>query len=455
MIHPFQVTIALELCKEIWWKTYIVWGAVRDIVMGKVPKDVDLATNVPISDICHRFETHDIGKNKDFGIVVVIYKWFHFEVAHFRKDGKYSDSRRPDSVQLIDDLYEDLARRDFTMNAMAYDGENIIDPYNWKQDIKKWIIRFVWNPNDRITEDNLRVLRAYRFAARYNFDIADELVMKWYSLLWVAQERVTDELKKVASYGWKPLASFIHRLTNNSIVIIPEIQSNHLSQSMLHHPEWSVFNHIIQCLCVSDIENYLVNLCILFHDVGKLNTYNLKDGKHTFYGHDTVGAEMMEAIGKRMKFSTDEIETMKYVCRNHMIWRWMTDMKKSRMADIIVHKDYPILEQVCLCDELGRLYMWDIFKRATQKWIIDLTRVLYDKKSEYDKKIKSFVDGRKIMELRPDLEWSYIGIVKNIVVEYITDRDFKVDQEEVEKIIKNYNKELKIQPNPIKHHKIP
>lgn len=436
------LSIALELCKEIGWKTYIVWWAVRDMIMNKVPKDIDIATNVSIEDICSRFKTHDIWKNKDFWIVVVQYKWVQFEVAHFRKDWKYSDARRPDNVELVDNIEDDLSRRDFTINAMAYDWENIIDPFDWQWDIQRWIIRFVWNPIDRINEDYLRVIRWFRFAARFKFKFIDEkfISKSAFDLDKISAERITDELIKTASYWWKAMAHFIDRLNKNKIYIIPAIQLCELPQWDYHHPEWNVYQHILHCLCECDIQDYLTVLCVLFHDVGKLYTqWTNKEGNPTYYWHDDVWADwILNTDMKYIKLSKENLKCIAFVCKWHMKWWWVS--KKSHIANMVLSPYYNYLTYTTKCDEMWRLYASNFGKWYKRDCQLAEILELYKDKKTFDSSIKTLVDWKKIMALLPWITWKDIWVIKSKTIEYITENNFLVSQEDVNLFITSYNK---------------
>ena len=159
------VTVLKKITKSK-YKAYIVGGAVRDIVLGNKPKDVDIATNMPIDELAKLWKLADIGKSKDFGIVIIKEGGQMFEVAQFREDGKYIDGRRPESVKVTGSFEKDVARRDFTINAMGIDIKgNIIDYFDGRKDIKDKILRTVGDPMKRFSEDKLRIMRAARFSA--------------------------------------------------------------------------------------------------------------------------------------------------------------------------------------------------------------------------------------------------------------------------------------------------
>ncbi|HQM99832.1 MAG TPA: CCA tRNA nucleotidyltransferase, partial [Candidatus Hydrogenedentes bacterium] len=170
--------VALDIIKKIShyrYKAFIVGGAVRDHVLGMDPKDVDIATNMPMQVIGDLWRCYDIGKSKDFGIVVIAAEGHHFEVAQFRTDGDYKDGRRPESIQVASSLKEDVSRRDFTINALGMNAAGeIVDFVGGRADLEVRVIRTVGSPSARFSEDYLRMLRAVRFAARFGFVLEEE-----------------------------------------------------------------------------------------------------------------------------------------------------------------------------------------------------------------------------------------------------------------------------------------
>jgi len=162
----------LEKINKKGFKAYIVGGTVRDLVLGQEPHDIDIATNMSMSEIKKLFKTYELGKSTDYGIVVIREKGFSFELAQFRADGSYVDGRRPETVEIKGTFKEDAERRDFTINAMAIDKTgNIIDYFNGRKDIKNKVLRTVGDPKKRFGEDKLRIMRAARFAAKLDMDI--------------------------------------------------------------------------------------------------------------------------------------------------------------------------------------------------------------------------------------------------------------------------------------------
>lgn len=404
----------LKLLQEL-GEAYLVWWCVRDMYLDLEPKDYDFATTIPMDILEQKFKTHNIWKNKDFGIVVIECEWETYEVAQFRADWIYTDGRRPDEVTYVKTIEEDLARRDFTINAMAFDGKDYIDPFGGKADLIKWVIRFVGNAKDRIAEDWLRVLRAYRFAARFKFDIVDEEMMNSFHLDHISQERITDELRKVAWYGSKELAFYVHRLEENNIKHIPAPLFPRIKHKIKHHPEWDVYQHIIHCLSAWRSRDYLTNLCILFHDIGK---YYTDVWDWTYYGHDIIWAQKMEEIWTKMKLSKEEIATIQYVCTYHMMWRELPRMKKSNQLTICLHKDYDRLVEVCYADDLSRLYLWDMNKAFEIRERMKDLIYLYETMDNVNARIKAIIDGNIIMKelwVEGKQVWELMEIAREII----------------------------------------
>lgn len=238
----------LELLKEITsmdFSAYIVGGTVRDILMHEKPHDVDIATNMPIDIIKKHYKTIEYGGGEKHGTVIVQYEGFDFELTQFRSESTYSDNRRPDDVKFVDTFEEDTLRRDFTINAMGLDHEgNIIDYHGGYEDIQNKIIRCVGNPEERFTEDSLRILRAARFAGKLKFEI-DESTLEAMSKLSktvmnVSSERITDEfMKAMPSNNNESFSVFIRYLivTNVSYELLGDVSPSYVSRAKSFTPE--------------------------------------------------------------------------------------------------------------------------------------------------------------------------------------------------------------------------
>ena len=288
------------------YEAYVVGGSVRDILMEKEPKDWDIASNARPEEIKKIFEmTVDTGIKH--GTVTVIIDNNHVEVTTYRKESCYSDNRRPDSVEFISEIEQDLSRRDFTINAIAYNPILGFKDYNnGREDIKKRIIRCVGSPDNRFKEDALRMIRAVRFAAQLDFKIEkltyEAIKNNSYLIERLAIERVREELNKILISG--NVIKGINLLSDTGLLnlILPELEEcKGLSQDNPHH-DYNVFDHILNSIANIKPQLYL-RLTMLLHDLGKPRTKTIdKKGIGHFYNHEVVSSEMAKSILERLKY---------------------------------------------------------------------------------------------------------------------------------------------------------
>jgi len=421
-------------------RSYVVGGAVRDIVMGRDFNDVDIATNLPISEIEKMFKTHDIGKNKDFGIVVVDYKGDVFEIANFRQDGAYLDGRRPEDVKIVMSFEDDAGRRDFTVNAMGIDKDgNVIDFFDGKKDIKDKVIKTVGDPNKRFAEDYLRMLRAIRFGSKLGFRIDDDTMKaiksKSHKIKDIAVERVMKEVIKMAEQEGSKFADAIITLKDAGLLqyIFPEIiEMDSFEHSVEHHPEGNVLQHTLAALKSSNSKDPLVNLSILFHDVGKLKTHEVDEkGLHRYFGHAEEAREIIENLAKRLKLDNETKNAMLYSAINHMKFHDFLKMSNSKIMSLMGDDNWDLLYQVALADAKARGEAFDEeeWKKITDK-IDDLT-AKYKSKKAIDN-IRKIVNGRMVMDLLNMKGGPELGRIINTTIEWILDNN--IDLNDIDKI---------------------
>ncbi len=436
------------------YDAYIVGGGVRDIILGKEPHDIDISTNMPIEKLDTIFKTYDIGKSKDFGIVVVNQGGFQYEIAQFRSEKDYSDGRRPDHVEIVKDFKTDAARRDLTINAMAIDGEgNIIDHFNGKKAIKDKIIKTVGNPYDRFKEDKLRMMRACRFSSKFCFmidpDTKKAIKDNKFGIKDIAIERVKDELVKMASLSGDKFANAITTLDEVGIldIILPEITKlKEFKETPKHHPEayidgeGSTYDHTLAALRKNKLQDPIINLSILFHDIGKQLTYKKIGDKHTYYGHAQEGVELIDNIAKRLKLTNKEKDAIMFSMVNHMKLFKGNVMKPNKILKLVGDGNWGVLKQVSYCDDSCRIGLFDkkVFddtinnmEKISKKWSDKLN----------DKKIK-IIDGNKVMKLTGMKPSKSVGLVIKKVTDIIINKGIK-DQKEIDKYIMRVYNELK------------
>lgn len=321
IVLPKNVKTIIKILNTHNYEAFIVGGCVRDSAIGLTPHDWDICTNAKPEEIKKCFEnfnTFDSGIKH--GTISVVLDGEVFEVTTYRIDGTYSDNRRPDSVSFTSDITQDLARRDFTINAMVYNEQSgLIDPYGGRNDLSDKIIKCVGNPDFRFNEDALRIIRALRFASVYNFDIDDETAKSIHKnadlLNNIAVERISVELNKLLSgYGAEQI---LNNYRDVIAVFIPEIMpmfdynqhTKHHNRDLWHHTTYAV----------KSIDNTpLLRMSMLLHDIGKPKACKRdEDGTCHFKGHPKYSAEMAENILRRLKYSNDFIETCITIIKYH------------------------------------------------------------------------------------------------------------------------------------------
>ena len=301
---------------------YIVGGYVRDSLLGIEPSDCDFVTNLDYSkllEIFKDFSPKEIGKH--FGIIQIIYNGKSYEIAKYRKDIGVPEDRKKQEVEFTNNIMEDLKRRDFTINAIAYDGKNFRYVEGAEEDLKNKTLRFVGDPIARIKEDPLRIMRFIRFLATKNlksgFEI-EKLKDYLYLLDKISMERIRDEFNKIILS--KDIENALSILEKSGVLeyIIPEWSATiDFDQKNSHH-YLTVDEHIkkVVSLCDEDLE---LRIAALLHDIGKPQTFTLdSEGKGHFYNHEIESAKIVESILKRMKYSAKISSSIKNLVLYHL-----------------------------------------------------------------------------------------------------------------------------------------
>jgi len=332
-------------------------GCVRDQLLGQEPKDYDVATSATAQEVMALFpRTAPVGVA--YGVVLVLTPSGPVEVATFRRDGPYSDGRRPDHVAFSGEE-EDAKRRDFTVNALFFDPatDEVIDYVDGVADLRAGRIRAVGNPVQRFQEDRLRLLRAVRFAARFGFAIeAETLRAIQASASEVGQcsaERIREELVKMMRDQHRQAALILLDETGLLAPILPEVAAlKGVEQPPEFHPEGDVFIHTGLVLSHLKEPSTTLALAALLHDVGKPPTQTFGD-RIRFNGHDKVGAEMADKICGRLRFSNDERERIVWLVSQHMRLPVMPEMKESKRKRLLREPGFDELLALCRADALG------------------------------------------------------------------------------------------------------
>ncbi len=316
------------------FEAYMVGGCVRDTIMGREYNDIDITTNACPDEMLEVFSNYKvIPTGIKHGTITVLCNGSPYEITTYRIDGEYTDHRRPDSVEFTSDITADLARRDFTINAVAMDRNGcIIDPFDGIHDMKDGIIRCVGEPEKRFTEDALRIMRAVRFASQLNFKIEEstsDAIHRMKDLLQnISHERIRDELDKLicGSNCVEILLDYSDVIT----AVIPEFKpSIGLEQCSPYH-KYTVWEHTARAISFAPADNVKMRRTLLFHDIGKPACMKFDEtGRGHFKQHDRVGAEITEKVMKKLRYDTKSISYATALISNHSKkLRSKSDVKK-------------------------------------------------------------------------------------------------------------------------------
>jgi len=320
-------------------EAYFAGGCVRDLVMELSPHDYDVTTSARPEDVMALFE-RTVPVGAAFGVVLVIVGGREYEVATFRTEGAYSDGRHPDRVAFAT-AEEDVKRRDFTINGLLYDPTTaeVIDYVGGRADIERGIVRTIGDPDERFAEDRLRLIRAVRFAARFGFEIEAAtraaLTRLAPTVTSVSWERIRDELVKMLTGPNRGAALRLLEETGLLAAVLPEVAAMvGVEQPPAFHPEGDVFGHTALTLDALEAPTPVRALGALLHDVGKPPTFSETD-RIRFNNHDAVGAELADAVCKRLRLSTDVRRQVVEIVRNHMRFMHAPEMRESKLKRLL------------------------------------------------------------------------------------------------------------------------
>ena len=361
MIKPPQAVLDfMATFKKNNYQIYLVGGAVRDLLLGKTPTNFDFTTNATPEEILKLFP--DGYYNNKFGTVGISFSkikdqksnTFLFEITPFRKESDYSDFRHPEKIEWAKTLEEDLARRDFTINAMAFDGKNLIDPYCGQNDLKKKLIVAVGDPDARFQEDALRLLRAVRLASQLGFVIEEKTRLSLQKnsqlILKISWERIRDEFLKILASDFP--AEGIIFLKNTGILaqILPELDICFTipQKSPKRHHIYDVGTHSVMALKNCPSKDPITRFATLIHDIGKAKTFHRDEKTQliTFYNHEVVGTKLAAKIAERFRLSNQEKEKLIILVKYHQftvselqtdkaIRRFIRNIKKEYLQDML------------------------------------------------------------------------------------------------------------------------
>lgn len=470
---PESVKKIIETLKQAGYDAYAVGGCVRDSLLDRTPDDWDITTSALPKQVKQLFpRTVDTGikhgtvtvlmrpVNQEFSKSALVHanpeskagiksnsgkqssdSWETYEVTTYRIDGEYEDSRHPKKVEFTDNLLEDLKRRDFTINAMAYNEEaGIVDAFCGMEDLKKGIIRAVGNPTERFTEDALRMMRAVRFSAQLDYEIEEETKAAIRELAFtlknISGERIQVELVKLITSNHPEQMRLLYE-TGITEIIMPEFDlAMETGQNHPHHC-YSVGEHIIHSM-EAVANRKVLRLTMLFHDIGKPLKHTVEeDGYDHFHGHAMKSAHIAKDVLRRLKFDNDTIDKVtrlvlyhdykiqpekKYVRRaiNKIGEDIFPDYLKVQRADIAAQSDYMRKEKLERLEKVETLYQ----------------EIIRDKECVSLKTLA--VNGKDLMEagIKPGKE---MGIILKEMLELVLEDSTKNKKEFLLEYLKNRN----------------
>ena len=398
---PKNAKMILDTMHDAGYEAYIVGGCVRDAILGKEPSDWDITTNALPAQVKELFR-RTIDTGIEHGTVTVMVGKEGYEVTTYRIDGKYEDSRHPSEVTFTLNLVEDMKRRDFTINAMAYnEEEGLVDRFGGIEDLNNRLIRCVGDPRERFTEDALRIMRAVRFAAQLDYDIEDETVaaIKELSptLKKISAERIQTELVKLLTSDHPEKIKLAYELGITAVVLPEFDRCMETEQKNIHHM-YNVGEHTVVAL--ENIRNdKLLRLTMLMHDFGKPATITIdEEGVTHFKGHAALGSNMARDILKRLKFDRDTMDRVSNLVKYHDDRYEPSPSVIRRAINRVGEEDFPLLFDIRYADTMAQ----STYMRQEKLQLIEETRKVYQ--DIIDKKdcvsLKSLaVNGKDLISL--------------------------------------------------------
>ena len=403
------------------YEAYLVGGCVRDFLLGNPVNDYDITTSAFPDEIIEVFEGYKtIETGKKFGTVTLVLQDEYYEITSFRTDGTYLDGRRPSSVEFSRSLEEDLKRRDFTINAMAYNPSiGLVDLYGGLEDLKKGVIRAVGQADKRFSEDFLRMLRAVRFAHRLDFEIEPSTLDAIKSLASniekISKERINQEFTKIILAD-RPKNGIIllEKLGLLKYIINDLHKTKGFDQRSIHH-QYDLFDHTMEVLNATP-SNLDLRLASLFHDLGKLYTMFIgDDGQGHFYGHDKLSAEIAEKNLKELRYDNKTIERVSILIARHME---AMNPYTEKTVKRLVRKIGPDL-----AEKLFYLQKADILATNNEQFVDNIYRaleILKNIEENFQEEEKLNFNGHDLIELGyiPGKDFGHVmDYIKNLIYE--------------------------------------
>lgn len=435
---PAPVIELISKLKSSGHQAFLVGGCARDSLLGLQPKEWDITTSALPQEVTKLFNKV-IPTGIDYGTVTVILNEMMFEVTTFRSDEKYVDGRHPSNVAFTKDLHKDLSRRDFTINALAYDPitKVLIDDHNGQADLEQKTIRAIGDPKERFSEDGLRSIRACRFAAVLGFTIEDKTFKAIEQTLGttkkVAKERIHDELVKIMAADKPSIAIELMRECKILDIIMPELLFCYGIEQPLNFHKYDVYWHSLYACDAAQKNNLVVRLAALLHDIEKPKCK--KD--LTFYDHDQQGARTAEIILKRLKFSSKDIKQVINLISQHMFnytKEWTDSAVRRFIQRIGGVENLADLFSLRLADTIAMgkdnkpQYLAELQKR--------IDKIILEQNALHVSALK--VDGQDIMKTLNIKPGPKVGEILNALLEKVLDDPSLNERDKLIELVKDF-----------------
>ncbi len=443
MYLPDSILTCIQLLEQAGFAAYVVGGCVRDACLGKTPQDYDMCTSALPEQTEEVFRDYRLVlTGKKHGTVAVETEDGMVEITTFRTEGEYRDNRHPDWVAFVTDVEQDLARRDFTVNAMAYSPtRGYADPFEGRKDLKNGILRAVGDPETRFREDSLRILRGVRFAVRYGLQVEKDteqaMLSQAYLMDNLARERVFDELCRLLPLMQR---EDVLRFAPILAAVIPELEPMIGFDQRSPHHAYDLYTHVAHVVAGVPADLTL-RWAALLHDIGKVPTFTRdKTGRGHFYGHAAKGAEMAEAVLRRLKAPTALRQQVVLLIEKHMT-RLQPEKKQLRRQLSLL--GWAAVEQLFVLQKA------DMASKGTGKQsdleVFDrIFRLLEEIRAENGcLSLKDLaVNGKDLMAL--GLAGKAIGITRNILLEQVLEENLPNEREALLSWLQTQIKEKKL-----------
>ena len=443
-LFPQGAIYVLEVLQNSGHKAYLVGGCIRDLMLKGKPLEWDITTDATPITVQKLFQKV-VPTGIDFGTVTVVLDDQSFEVTTFRSDEKYSDGRHPDKVTFTKSLEEDLSRRDFTINAMAYDPfkKELVDKFGGQKDLKAKTIRTVGDPLARFREDGLRPIRACRFAAKLNFEIEkstlDAIEKTLEKVMLVAPERVHDEFVKMLAADKPSIGVEYLRKSGLLKLVMPELEACYGVAQPREFHKYDVYWHSLYTCDALPKENYALRLAGLLHDIAKPDCRACRQAgkvEMTFYNHDQKGVEMAAAILKRLRFSNADIDYVLNLIGNHMFHytsEWTDAAVRRFMKRVgIEHLDDLFLVRVADLKAMDR----EIVEKNLPELKSRIAKVICEENALDVTDLK--VNGEDVMRVLSISPSKKVGEVLNGLLEKVLDDPSLNEREKLLKMVESF-----------------